>query len=131
MSSIIESETKYVKEMKTMKKFVGIVIVLIAILIANTFADTVYRDVYYYTYYDENGNQMNGGIQAHGASEEDALFLSEYIVFEITDADGEQHELWVVGLYYEKNDNGDWVFTGFWVITQQEIDDFFNEHVNN
>lgn len=92
-------------------------------------ADSIHQDVYIYLNYDAEGNYTGFCVEYHGASNDDALYRSEYNIVSITDANGDTHTLWISATYYELIDD-EWEETGGWRLPQEDIQAFFDAHTN-
>ena len=94
--------------------------------------ESTHRDDLTIFNYDSDGNSAGPATyEAYGASAEDAIYWSYYIVYRITDAEGVTHELYESCTYAEvDHETGEWTKTGEWSVSSEEIDAFFLAHTN-
>lgn len=121
--------------MKRFPVFSIFTIVLCAIallpLVSISNGDDIWQYIYYDYYFDMNGNMVGFGTSTWGELDEDVATDRAVITrFHKQCTNGSWTSLTVSGYYYEKNDDGEWVYWGGSWLEWWVIDQWFNQDCN-
>ena len=131
-------EQGYLQLKQVLKRFSITAIVLIAFcaiallpLMSVSNGDDVWQYVYYDYYFDANKKLVGHGKTVMGQLDDDLATDRAVITrFHKQCSDGTWEKITISGHYYEKNDDGEWIYWGGSWMTGQVIQEWFNQACN-
>ena len=100
-------------------------------LLVSVSDESVWQYHYYDYYFDSQGNMMGFGYSILGELDDDVATDRAYIGrFHMPRSDGSWDSLTIYGYYYEKNEDGEWVYWGGSWLEWSVIEAWFNNSSN-